>query len=81
MTDTEKRQEDLELEKQEREIPMLSAAVLGDAYRKAMEAGLSVYVAREDAVFEVFPDGRKPRFVKKLAAPTPVRVGTQAQIS
>jgi hypothetical protein len=80
MTDSEKRQEDLELEKMEREVPAFSAAVLGAAYRKAMDSGLSVYVARQEAIFEVFPDGRKPRFIKKVDAPTQVRVGTQVRI-
>jgi hypothetical protein len=74
MTDTEKRIEQLE-----QQIPSLSAAAVGKAYRQALAAGQRVLVSGNDGIYEISPDGTK-KFVKAAGRPLSVPVGTRVRI-
>lgn len=80
MTEREQALEALEAATMERDLPRLSAEAFRQARERAFQAGLSVYVVREAAIYEVFPDHRSPRYVKPVASPVSIPVGTQASI-
>ena len=56
---------DEEMDILEKQIPYLAVAALKLAYHQALAAGLSVVVAEDDALYEVFPDGTR-KFIEKL---------------
>ena len=53
------------LEQLESQLPAAADVVFSDAYSQAIRLGLSVVVAVDAQVFEVFPDGSK-RHIKTI---------------
>ena len=72
--------DDKALDYLEAQIPELAAIALRAAYWQALASGHSVLVAENGVIYETFPDGTR-KFVKAIAAPTPVAVGTKWTLS
>lgn len=62
------------LEELESQLPTAAASVFSDAYAQAIRLGLSVVVAVDAQVIEVFPDGSK-RHIKTIKPATPAVPG------
>ena len=67
----ERRIEQLELN-----FPAASGVAFSNAYDRALQAGLSVMVSENGAIFEVFPDGQR-RLVKEIAPPRTTQSGVK----
>lgn len=67
------------IEQLERSFPAASGVAFSNAYSQAVQAGLSVVVSEDGAIFEVFPDGQR-RLVKTIAPPSPAQPGQKITI-
>ncbi|WP_198145946.1 hypothetical protein [Desulfonatronovibrio magnus] len=63
----------------EEHIPELAQSAVTQAYWQTLASGHSVLQSENGIVYEVFPDGTRT-IVKKIAPPTPVRVGEKRVI-
>lgn len=55
-------------------IPQLAAAATSAAYWRTLASGLSVLIVEGDAIFEVFPNGRKT-LIKNLPPRAKATIG------
>lgn len=62
------------LQELESQLPAAADSVFSDAYEQAVRMGLSVVVAVDAQVIEVFPDGSK-RHIKTIKPATPAVPG------
>jgi hypothetical protein len=72
-------QDEQALQELEEKFPSLSGAAFSAAYKKTLEAGLSVLIAEEGYIYEVFPDGTRKK-IKKIEPPTRVDPGKPIRI-
>jgi hypothetical protein len=70
---------DREIDFLETQVPRLAAAAFEIAFVKAISLGHSVMISKNDAVYELFPDGSE-RFVEPLPPRTPVKPGTKISL-
>lgn len=63
----------------ESQIPAASGEVFSLAYTKTIQAGLSVIVSENGAIYEVFPDGRR-QLVKTIAPPAKAQPGQKIKL-
>jgi hypothetical protein len=63
-----------DLEELESQLPAAADSVFSDAYEQAIRMGLSVVVAIDAQVIEVFPDGSK-KHIKAIKPATPAVPG------
>ena len=66
------------IEQLELAFPAASGAAFANAYDRAMQAGLSVMVSEDGAIYEVFPDGTR-KLVKTIDPPTTMRPGLKIE--
>jgi hypothetical protein len=60
----------------EEQFPAISGQVFANAREQALAAGQSILISQDGIIYRVYPDGRR-RMVKRIAAATPVVVGTR----
>jgi len=65
---------DQRIEQLESSFPAAAGVVFSQAYDLAIQAGLSVVVSEDGAIYEVFPDGQR-RLIKTITPPTPAEPG------
>ena len=80
MSNTKPSLDEQQIEQLEREYPAASGGAFFKAYQQAVQAGLSVVVSENGAIFEVFPDGQR-KFVKSITPPTPADPGLKIPIT
>ena len=68
--------DECEFERLEAQLPAAAGIAFSNAYHQALGAGLSVMVADNGAIYEVFPDGHR-RLIKKIAPPIPTQAGVK----
>lgn len=67
------------LDELENEVPALAERALKEAYKKALEAGLSVMVSSNGFLYKVKPDGSRVR-IKALDPDVPVARGASHRV-
>lgn len=72
-------QDEQAIEALEATFPLLSGAAFSAAYKKTLAAGMSVLIAEEGYLYEVFPDGTRKQ-ITKIEPPTRVVPGKPIQI-
>jgi len=63
----------------ENQIPAASGQAFQEARRQTLAAGHSVLQSEAGVIYEVFPDGTRVER-KRIAAPTPVAIGSRIQL-
>lgn len=69
-----------QIEQLESVFPAASGVAFSKAYQQAVQAGLSVVVSENGAIFEIFPDGQR-QLIKTIALPTPAQPGQKLALS
>lgn len=67
------------IEQLELSFPASSGAAFASAYDRAIQAGFSVVVSDNGAIYEVFPEGQR-KLVKTIAPPSPAQPGQKFTI-
>jgi len=68
-----------EIDVLESEFPSLSGSAFSLAFNNARKSGQSVFVAENDTIYEILPDGTRKE-VKKIEGPRAYKVGEEIKL-
>jgi len=71
--------DDQRIEQLESSFPAASGVIFSKAYDLAIEAGFSVVISDNGAIYEVFPDGHRT-LLKTIAPPSPAQPGQKVTL-